>query len=449
MSLYRATALPSLDLDWLRQGVAGMLAGNRVVRRDGSGRAVRYHAPSLVPEPSLALRGRYPHQWFWDSCAHAVVLSHLDPEMARGELLGLLSAQDEQGFIPHQIFNTGKMHFLDRLLARFYPSRYGSPYLQPPALAEAVEAVYRREPDLDFLRRVLPAVRRYYWYIRKTRVRGGDGLAEIVHSYESGKDRSREYDEVYGRPLGLGLRLAPLMRLMMQQRALDWDLERIFSSNLFRVKDLLFNCVYARNLEVMSGLCRAASEQGQAQEFAAESRRVEGAILEKMWDAEAGLFCSLDARGGVDRRLKVSTVSAFLPLMLSSTSEATVERLVEEHLGNPAEYWLEYPVPAEPLGSPEAGHRLTAIWRGLQTWMYPNWFIVRGLLRQARRFPRHAERHVGMARHITERSYELVRRSGFREYYHARTGQGARARRFGSSALVLDMAYCIEGVTHG
>ena len=31
--------------------------------------------------------GTYPFQWFWDSCFHAVVLSHFDPERAPGGLI--------------------------------------------------------------------------------------------------------------------------------------------------------------------------------------------------------------------------------------------------------------------------------------------------------------------------------------------------------------------------
>ena len=31
--------------------------------------------------------GTYPFQWFWDSCFHAVALSHFDAERARSEVL--------------------------------------------------------------------------------------------------------------------------------------------------------------------------------------------------------------------------------------------------------------------------------------------------------------------------------------------------------------------------
>jgi len=222
------------------------------------------------------------------------------------------------------------------------------------------------------------------------------------------------------------------------------DLEAIFSSNAFRVKDLLFNCAYAGNLRSMYRLCSSYEQAGDAAEFSNEAYRVEASILEKMYDPQSGLFFSLDAREGRDGQIPVSTVSTFLPLLLESINKEQVTRLVQ-HLTDPGSYWLPYPVPAEPLECPEAKCGRTAIWRGLQTWMFPNWFILHGLLRQAERFPELADACRAPARRLAYTSYDMVRRSGFREFYHSITGKGSRARCFGHSALVLDMAYLVQG----
>ncbi|HLC23888.1 MAG TPA: hypothetical protein VJL08_05560, partial [Dehalococcoidia bacterium] len=273
----------SIDSDWLRTAVAGLFARNRVTRRERSGRELTYHAPSLGPFP-----GRYPHQWFWDSCAHAIALCHIDISLARQEVLSLLAAQDERGFIPHLTFNPARMRPLDQLVARLHPFPTHSPYLQPPALAQAVHAAQAKQPSREFLASVLPGLKAYYRYLSRTRDRAGDGLLEIVHSFESCKDRSREYDEVYGRRLGLGIRAVPMWVLVARQRSLGWDMERIFRSDIFRVKDLLFNCVYARNLSVLAQLCRDAGEDAEREEFAVQAVRTEAAILGRMYDPENG-----------------------------------------------------------------------------------------------------------------------------------------------------------------
>ena len=48
--------------------------------------------------------GRYPWQWFWDSCFAAIVWRRFDPGRARSELESRLSAQRENGFVGHTIF---------------------------------------------------------------------------------------------------------------------------------------------------------------------------------------------------------------------------------------------------------------------------------------------------------------------------------------------------------
>src|SRR5262245_30082752 len=47
---------------------------------------------------------RYRHQWYWDSCFHAIVWRHFAPARARDELRTLLRSGRLDGFIPHTVF---------------------------------------------------------------------------------------------------------------------------------------------------------------------------------------------------------------------------------------------------------------------------------------------------------------------------------------------------------
>lgn len=453
-----------VDLDWLRSEVEMTLARNRVTEvRSWNGRSqqVTYHAPYLADEvdyptwlpgwlhwlwkPWWQLREpwqvRYPHQWFWDSAAHATALSHLDPGLAKAEIRSLISAQDEQGFIPYMIWNPKRMHWIDRMLQSLYPTSYGSPYLQPPVLAQVVEQIYHETDDTDFVNEVLPSLTKYYSYIDKVRVRSGDGLAEIIISYESGKDRSREYDLVYEESNTVSPWRGPMTKLQVRYLLLGWDIERVFASNRFRVKDLLFNCIYAQNLSSLSRLFALVGNIDQAALFQRKAEQTEGSILTKMYDPQSGLFFSLDARHDRERQIKVSTVSSLMPLILDTIGKPQVERLVTEYLMSPDEFWSSYPVPAEPLSLPKEETAEHTIWRGSQTWVITNWFIVSGLRKQASRFPEHLEEYNRIADEITLKTYELVWREGFREFYDSKTGEGGGAYDFGISTLVLDMVY--------
>ncbi len=203
----------------------------------------------------------------------------------------------------------------------------------------------------------------------------------------------------------------------------------------------------------MSRGARAAEELGRGRVVARDEprhdarrrqerthRREQVHAVELRHDSDAGQRRTEgDARSGQEGQLKVTTVSALLPLMLDNISQPQVDRLISGYLTNPAEFWDKYPVPAEPLSSPK--RRKLQIWRGQQTWVYTNWFIVKGLRKQAQRFPEQRSNYNSIADAIIDKTCQMVEQEGFREYYDSGTGKGCRALNFGWSALVMDMVY--------
>jgi hypothetical protein len=300
-----------------------------------------------------------------------------------------------------------------------------------------VETIYKRSDDIEFVRRILPQLKKYYLYLDKERDRSGDNLIEIIISYESGKDRSPEYDVVYGESNTQPVWRGPMLKLMLRHRMMGWNIDRIFASNKFRVKDVLVNCIYAQNLFALGRLCQATGDE-QAEFFHRQGVEVEEAILNQMYDEESGLFYSLDGRGGQDKQMKVNTISSLMPLILDNIDQGKVERLIAEHLLNPQEYWLRYPLPVVPLENAEERED-HIIWRGLQTWVYPNWYIAKGLRKQAQHFPEHFQEYNRIADELALRTYELVRRHGFCDFYHSQSGDGSSCSPFSWSTLVLDM----------
>jgi hypothetical protein len=69
------------------------------------------------------------------------------------------------------------------------------------------------------------------------------------------------------------------------------------------------------------------------------------------------------------------------------------------------------------------------IWRG-PTWAFINWFLYHAL--KKRGFHERAER-------LRRSLWQLIERSGFREYYDPFTGAGHGAREFTRSGLLIDM----------
>ncbi len=405
----------------LRAAVAGLYTANR-----RQGHAAWRDADYDYVCPSV---GTYPYQWFWDSCFHAIVLSHLDVERAEAELRTLLLSQRPDGFIPHVTYWT-----VEEPPSGPYQVGGASPWvsasMQPPVLAEAVAAVSARGRGAAYLREVLPAVRRYYDWCNRVRDPDHDGLIAIVEPHESGMDQTPAYDAYLGvvgddppsfeaawRPVADG------------NAALAHDAARIFDADRFVVEDVAVNVLYAENQRV---LARLLAETGDADAAAVLSRRADrtvSAVLDRCWSPSDRDFHGLAGRS--EAPLPGDTVAGLLPVMFEDLPAGIVERIAHR-LQDPTDFGTSYAVPSVSRHSPayrSAPAGGTVLWRG-PSWIGINWYIARGLRRHGRE---------ELATRIEDASLRLVERSGFREHYDAETGQGYGAMGFAWSALVLDM----------
>lgn len=411
-----------VDVDQLVQQARQLLLSNRRVGVSRWGQRYSFVCPSPVT---------YPYQWFWDSCFHAIALSHIEPEMAKQELTSLLSIQEPSGFIPHVIFWTRidpRTYWIFLESAPSIRPRHTA-LIQPPVLAQAVEAVFQRTEDVEFLRQVLPGVRSYYGWLAEHRDPDGDGLISIVVPYESGLDEKPAYEIAIGRqPSNRGSPTMQWRRLEVEHLRDGWDSKRILASDRFNVEDVLVNCVYAEGLRAASRLSRVVGDSAEARSLRGRADQTEAAVLQKCYDARDGLFYDLYSRRELKARVK--TVTCLLPVMLDGIAQTVLRRLVADHLLNPEEFWLPYPVPSVAASEPSfsAGPGRFQ-WRG-PTWVNTNWFIVKGLWKHG---------YQEIARTIAQRTVEMVWRSGFWEYYDPYSGGGYGARSFGWSTLVVDM----------
>ena len=399
------------------------------------GRRYRYVCPSLH---------KYPWQWYWDSCFHAIALAHIEPDLAGTELESMLAAQDPDGFMGHVTYWRGaaRAPLVTRLESRMAVSPHHSALIQPPLLAQAVERVFSLTGERAFLERVYDGLAAHYRWLADNRCPDGDGLIVLVSPFESGMDNTPAYDPALGvtgpRPgwWSLRLRVAALhVGHLLPGR--NYDLATVYSRGRFNVKDVAVNCVYAEALRTMARIAGELDRADDAAGWTAEAARVEAAVVDELYDEEAGAF--FPTYGPQRRVSRVITVASLFPLLLESLPDRIAEKLIARHVTNAGAFWTEYPLPTVAASEPsfdadpgEGKHPL--IWRG-PTWINTNWFVARGLRRHGR---------ADLAAEIERRSVELVERSGFREFYHPRTGAGQGARDFGWSTLVVDMLDPVE-----
>jgi glycogen debranching enzyme len=375
--------------------------------------------------------GTYPFQWFWDSCFHAIALTHVDVGRARTEIHSLLANQQPDGFVAHVTF--WQRERFEALLST-YAIAYRTPYLsdcmQPPVLAEAVAAGAQGDGAAEYLREVLPKVRRYFDWLDRVRDPDRDGLIATLQPDESGLDHTPKYDDYLGvSGAVLADYTAAWQRVAGPYAEVDRVHDRMFAMDRFVVEDVFVNTIYAENQRVLAGLLERAGDPDGAAELTARADQTARALIEKCFDEPSGLF--FDLAGKDERMLRVNTVSSLLPIVLPELPSSHTDAIIR-HLTDPGEYGAPHPVPSVAMNersylTPTAENIL--VWRG-PTWINANWYLARGLRRHGRR---------DLARTIEDRSAALVEQQGFREYYDPRTGQGFGARDFSWTALVVDM----------
>ena len=382
--------------------------------------------------------GTYPFQWFWDSCFHAIVLTHIDIERAKAELRSLLVNAQPDGLVPHvTVWQRERYEEMLSTYAIAYRTPYLSDCIQPPLLAEGVAAGARGEGGDAYLAEVLPAVRRYYDWLDRVRDPDRDGLIATLQPDESGLDHAPKYDAYLGIS-GLAHQefTAAWERVAGPYAEVGRDPDRMFGLDLFVVEDVLVNSIYAENERVLGELLAEAGDAAGAEEMRRRARRTTTALVDKCYDRDAGLF--FDLAGADEEMLRTNSVSSLMPLVLPDLPAPVAASLVD-HLEDPREYSAPFPVPSVAMNVPSfsAAPIGKLVWRG-PSWINTNWYLSRGLRRHGRE---------DLAAVIEDRSAALVEEHGFREYYNPLTGEGGGAHDFSWTGLVLDMLARREGET--
>ena len=368
---------------------------------------------------------RYRHQWFWDSCFHAIVWRHFDVARAREELRTLLRAGRLDGFLPHTVFWDRPARWRR---APFYGTHtflgnLSTATIQTPVIGIAWEIVARASADEpEFATEALPQLKLHHDWLAEARDPDGDGLLTIINPDESGLDDSPKYDPVFR---WMRHDLPGFFWLIERYRRLGYDAHAIAARYDEHVEDVLVNVCYALSLRALARLL--GPDEGAAYERRAA--RTERALVERCWDEHRGLF--FDLAGRREEPVRVSTWASLAPIALPSVPEEIRRRVVEEHLLHPRRYRAPFGIPSVSLEEPtfRPGFDRWRCWRG------PSWVNTAWLLLPALRDLGYADE----ARRITRSYAAAARRHGFREYYNPLTGRGLGARNFGWSTLLVDL----------
>ena len=263
-----------------------------------------------------------------------------DPEWARGVLRTFLAHQKPDGSFHGRIY-------VDHLTGTdFYHADWGGALL-------ALDAVH---PSDAFLKEVLPGLARYAEWLILSRDPEGRGLYDVVDQYETGQEYMSRY------------------------QAVDADADRYGWENRLRLKGVDVT-VYA--YELFRALAELGPRAGlDAETWRNRAQKTGKAVLNKMWDREAGMFFDVNPQSG--KRTGVRAAVCFYPyatdLVHSDHLPGFTQRLFDA-----AEFWTPFPVPSssqkDPLYDPDAvwkGKRHNCPWNG-RVWPMTNSHVAEAI----------------------------------------------------------------------
>jgi hypothetical protein len=350
--------------------------------------------------------GRYPWQWYWDSCFAAIAWRRFDPARSRAELESLLAAQRPDGFVGHTIFWDSPVS-LSRLPFYNVASRRSlqTETIQPPLLAWAWRIAVG-DPGAE------PRIAAQADWLAAHRDLDDDGLLWILQPDESGLDASPKFDPVWGRRATGRIGFPCLVR---RNRRLGFDARRVRDRGGPVLCEVAVNTFWSLALQAM------------------DRPSATPALVDRLWDERRGLFLDEVQPGGAQPA--VLTCAALTPLALPDLPEEIGRRLIEEHLLREDEFMTAVAPPSVAVSEPTyepGGSRgpIRRYWRG-PTWVNTAWLVWLGMRRLG-----YEQEAVRLARGLIG----AVEREGLREYYDPRDGTGLGAKDFAWSALIAEMA---------
>ncbi len=398
----------------------------------GYSKSKDYEYTFIKPSPD-----QYSYQYFWDTCIHVYILCAIEKnDLAKKCFKTLFAMQEETGFIGHIHYwnNVYPARITDIFqnkisLGRDLLRTHMSSLIQPPLIAQTLQKIWKVTGDNEFLKEMLPKLKRYFEWLNRNRDFDDDGLISIISPFESGMDWKASYDPV----LGFSHKKAnrnlfwKVIGIDFRNFWYNYDQQKIRRKDKFRVEDAGFNTIYAQNLRAMAELCEETDDIDAAK-YHDRYNRVKDSIINLMYDEVDAAF--YDVYSEKNKKLRILTPTIFFPVIMEGMPDEICKKVMDRHFYNENEFSTEYPIPSlainDPAFNPEESLYL---WRG-PTWIFNNWFMHHFLMERGYREE---------ARKLIDSIRKAVNKSGFREYYNPFTGEGYGAENFTWAGLLLDM----------
>ena len=210
---------------------------------------------------------------------------------------------------------------------------------------------------------------------------------------------------------------------------MDNQISRAGGLNKCEIEGVDLNCYLVREYQAMAEIASLLKMTDKEKIYKLKAGLLWEKIDSTLWDDKDGFYYDRNEKTG--EIVRVKSVAGLIPLWLGLVSEEKAKRLIEEHLLNPNEFWLEFPLAAWSKSEPDYDQNADdwgCNWRGT-TWIPTNYMLMHGLMNYG---------YFDDARKLAYKNLDMVlnKNNVTREYYNAETGGGKGLNPFwGWSAL--------------
>ena len=409
---------------------------------------------------TIPCEGLYPFQWNWDSGFIAIGFAHYDSNKAKREIEALLSAQWENGFIPHIVFHNDSDTYFpgpDFHLSKLHPlaskSHRTTGMTQPPVLGFVLKEIYDivddKEDMLNFIKQNIDKVFFNHQHFYNHRDPNQEGLVFIYHNWESGTDNSPIWDDIWETmdPPNYKFERRDTTHVDAAQRPTNreydyylhlieiakehnYDDAKIAELSPFLVQDPLFNAMLIKSNEALIELYEMIGDsEDKISTLKAWQEKAITRFNEKLYNEKLGAYVHYDLRN--EKQIEHLSSSSFAPIFSNIPTQARTDVMVKtliEKFGGEDRYLCASFDPESDRFNPKK------YWRG-PIWINLNWMLYNGLNNYG---------FTDIANRVKEDSITLIEKYGFYEYFDSRKSVTKNAGYGGnnfswSAALLLDL----------
>jgi hypothetical protein len=359
-----------------------------------------------VPTPGFTMPNprKYPWQWLWDSCFHAIAWSRLGDPRAVNELESVLSLQLPNGFVPHMGYWARPA---SSLALWHVPGR--SDITQPPMYGHALRVLSERGFAVAHLHDAATAGLEHLLEHRRD---PGSGLIRVVHPWETGCDDSPRWDGWHAEPFKERRWNAKKRELARSIRLKDGAAS---ANPDFDVGSSGFSALVAFNARELAEITGNA---GLLSKASALARSIDARWL------DARRTWSDVCLAGPRTSSAVRTLDALFPVLVSENPQYV--ELAFAEIFEPRSFWR----PSGPSGTSadERTYDPARYWRG-DAWPQEVYLLMVAAARSGR----HRQ-----AQSLAEKLVEGCVGSGYAERWNPETGAGLGAIPQGWAALACE-----------